>query len=246
MVGVQSPFGHTNAANTAPLPWGDRLFMTWDAGRPVEVDPVTFDYLGEVGHRSEWKGFEVSPQPLLPMVMSSAHPVIDPDRNTMWTVNTHWGQLHVVRWDGDGALRSWPVADGNHPAVGAHHHPDPRLVGDRRLRLQGRAAGLDRRGTHRTGQRRCPGLPGAQGRVGCDTAGQEVPCSVFRIAPEVNHYYAEYDDADGIRLLFEHTESAELAMTQRADDLDAFGRPSDPRWQGSTASRWRRTGCPPW
>ena len=70
MVGIQSPFGHTNAANTAPLPWGDRLFMTWDAGRPVEIDPVTFDFLGEVGRRREWKDFEVSPQPLLPMVMS--------------------------------------------------------------------------------------------------------------------------------------------------------------------------------
>ena len=40
MLGVHSPFGLTNAANTAPLPWGDRLFMTWDVGRPVEIDPV--------------------------------------------------------------------------------------------------------------------------------------------------------------------------------------------------------------
>ena len=39
MIGVQSPFGFVNAANTAPLPWGDRLFHTWDARRPVEIDP---------------------------------------------------------------------------------------------------------------------------------------------------------------------------------------------------------------
>ena len=65
MIGVQSPFGSVNAANTAPLPWGDRLFMTWDVGRPVEIDPLTLGYLADVGHRSEWKDFEVYPQPLL-------------------------------------------------------------------------------------------------------------------------------------------------------------------------------------
>ena len=27
--------GFPNMANTAPLPWGDRLFATWDGGRPV-------------------------------------------------------------------------------------------------------------------------------------------------------------------------------------------------------------------
>ena len=84
MLGVHSPFGLTNAANTAPLPWGDRLFMTWDVGRPVEVDPLTLGFLGEVGHRSEWIGMELFPQPVLPMVTSTAHPVIDPDRDVLW------------------------------------------------------------------------------------------------------------------------------------------------------------------
>ncbi|NLA37417.1 MAG: carotenoid oxygenase family protein, partial [Actinobacteria bacterium] len=109
MMGVQSPFGVVNAANTAPLPWGDRLFATWDVGRPVEIDPVTFEFLGDVGHRDEWNVFEVGPQPILPMVMSTAHPVIDPERNVLWTVNTLWGQLEIVRWDGVGPIRRWPI-----------------------------------------------------------------------------------------------------------------------------------------
>jgi carotenoid cleavage dioxygenase-like enzyme len=49
MVGVRSPFGFVNAANTAPLPWGDRIFMTWDVGRPAESDPHSLRFLGEVG-----------------------------------------------------------------------------------------------------------------------------------------------------------------------------------------------------
>ncbi len=232
MIGVRSPFGHTNAANTAPLPWGDRLFMTWDAGRPVEIDPVTFDYLGEVGHRSEWKDFEVSPQPVLPMVMSSAHPVIDPDRNVMWTVNTHWGQLYVVRWDGTGPVRSWPIEAATIPQS-VHTITQTRdwlVIGDCAYKVEPQIL----TGGERTepANADAPVYLVRKDDLDSTPAGQHVSCSVFRIAPEINHYYATYDDADGIRILFEHTESAELAMTQRPDDLDAFGRPCDPALAG--------------
>ena len=54
--------------------------------------------------------------------------------------------------------------------------------------------------------------------------GEEVPCQMFEMAPENNHYYATYDDTDGITILFEHTETADIAMTQQAGDLDALGR----------------------
>jgi all-trans-8'-apo-beta-carotenal 15,15'-oxygenase len=59
-----------------------------------------------------------------------------------------------------------------------------------------------------------------------------VPCRRFEIAPEVNHYYAVYDDTDGVRVVFEHTENADIAMTQQADAVDALGRPCDPMLRG--------------
>ena len=40
----------------------------------------------------------------------------------------------------------------------------------------------------------------------------------------MNHYYANYDDSDGVVVLFEHTENADIAMTQGAGDVDALGR----------------------
>lgn len=232
MIGVHSPFGRTNAANTAPLPWGDRLFMTWDAGRPVEVDPVDLSYLGEVGHRSEWKEFEVTPQPVLPMVMSTSHPVIDPDRNVMWTVNTIWGQLRIVRWDGDGPVRSWPVAGGMIPQS-VHTITQTRdwlVIADCAYKVEPQVlAGGDRT---EPANADAPVYLVRKDDLDRIPAGDEVPCQVFRIAPEVNHYYATYDDSDGVRILFEHTESAELAMTQRSGDLDALGRPCDPALTG--------------
>ena len=46
------------------------------------------------------------------------------------------------------------------------------------------------------------------------------------------HYYAVHDDADGVQVVFEHTENTELAMGQRPGDLDALGRPCDPAFVG--------------
>ena len=232
MIGVQSPFGALNAANTAPLPWGDRLFTTWDVGRPVEVDPVSFAFLGEVGHRDQWQAFEVSPQPLLPLVMSTAHPVIDPDRDVMWTVNTFWGQLEVVRWDGDGPVERWPI-DGALIPQSVHSIAQTRdwlIVGDCAFKVEPQviAGGARTEPANADG----PLYLIRKDQLAATPPGSPVPCTTLRIAPEINHYYGVYDDTDGVRILFEHTESAELSMTQGAGDLDALGRPCDPALRG--------------
>jgi hypothetical protein len=62
--------------------------------------------------------------------------------------------------------------------------------------------------------------------------GTEVACRVFEIAPETNHYYATYDDSDGVVVMFEHTENADIAMAQGPGDVDALGRPCDPALRG--------------
>jgi carotenoid cleavage dioxygenase-like enzyme len=232
MIGVNSPFGHTNASNTAPLPWGDRLFMTWDAGRPVEVDPVTLRYLGDVGHRSQWHDFEVFPQPILPLVMSTAHPVIDPDRQVLWTVNTHWGQLHVVRWDGAGPVQSWPIEGALIPQS-VHTITQTRdwlVVADCAYKVEPQVL----EGGKRTQPANASGPVYLirKDALEATVPGQPVPCQQFELAPENNHYYATYDDSDGITILFEHTEAADIAMTQQAGDVDALGRPCDPALRG--------------
>ena len=232
MIGVQSPFGVLNGANTAPLPWGDRLFTTWDVGRPVEVDPVDLTFLGEVGHRDQWQTFEVNPQPVLPMVMSTAHPVIDPDRNVMWTVNTFWGQLEIVRWDGTGPIQRWPIEGALIPQS-VHTITQTRdwiIVGDCAFKVEPQVL--------TGGARTEPANPDGplylirKDQLEATPEGSPVPCTTLRIAPEINHYYGVYDDTDGIRILFEHTEGAELAMTQGPGAVDALGRPCDPALRG--------------
>jgi len=232
MLGVHSPFGLSNAANTAPLPWGDRLFMTWDVGRPVEIDPVSLRFLGEVGRRSEWEATELFRTPLLPMIPSTAHPVIDPDRDVMWSVNTHLGRLFVVRWDGTGPVQRWPIAGARIPQS-VHTVTQTRdwlVVADCAYKVEPQV--------YFGKERTVPANDGGpvhlirKDELEATPPGEEVPCRVFALAPEMNHYYAHYDDRDGITVLFEHTENADIAMTQGPGDVDALGRPCDPALRG--------------
>lgn len=230
LLGTFSPFGFSNAANTAPLPWGDRLFHTWDAGRPVEVDPVSMRFLGEVGHRSEWREF--LPQPLLPMVTSTAHPVIDLERDCLWSVNTAFGQLELVGWDGAGPIRRWPVAGAVVPQS-LHTITATRdwiVVADCAFKVEPRMLS--------GGERKEPNNPSEpvylirKEDALATPPGAEIACRSFTLAPEVMHYYAVLDDSDGVQVVFEHTECTDLAIPQRDGDVDATGRPCDPAFRG--------------
>lgn len=229
--GTTSPFGFSNAANTAPLPWGDRLFATWDAGRPVEVDPVTLTCLGEVGHRDAL-GPDPFHHPVLPMYPSSAHPAVDPERGCLWTVlsDPMTGALQVLRWDGTGThLDRWPLE-------GAALPQSMHTVGQTRewLVLVDCAFRVDPNEVLGLGERQVttftsePAFLVRKSALEATPSGTPVTPTTVRLAPETNHYYPVWDDADGIRLVLEHTVDTDLAMALRPDDHDAWGRPVDP------------------
>ncbi len=239
-VGYTSAFGMPNMANTAPLPWRDRLFATWDVGRPAEIDPVELRFLGEVGSKRSWG--ESMPMPgLLPFIFSTAHPIIDPDRDCLWTVKlvpvTYAPfelQPVVVRYDGEGTeVRTWPVQEAR--IAGSMHtlsqtrdwlllvesgnfKSDPgKMAGGSRTVL----ADLESPAflVRKTDLERTP-------------AGEPVPTRRFMIAPPTGHFYAVYDDSGGVRILFEHMDGIDLGFFLRADDVDAFGEPIHPSQVG--------------
>jgi len=233
--GTSSPFGMVNAANTAPLPWGDRLFATWDAGRPVEVDPVTLTSLGEVGHRDGWPVFVDAP--VLPFIPSTAHPIVDPERGCLWSVayDPMGQRCWIVRWAGEGAtVDAWPV-DG--AAIPQSMHTISQTAGW--LVLADCAFRADPNEILGTGERSVtteqdePIHLVRKDALEATPSGQPVGATTFRLAPEMNHFYAVYDDGDAVRVIFEHTVDTDLAMALRSDDTDAFGRPVDPGLAGT-------------
>ena len=235
--GMLSPFGLMNMSNTAPLVWKGRLFTTWDVGRPVELDPVSLDFLGEVGSKASW-GSSMPMPGVLPFILSTAHPVVDPERDVLWTAKlapvAGGLQPYVVRYSGEGrSVGTWPiegaVLDGTLHTLSqtrewlilidsGNFKTDPgELRGGPRTRLMDFSS---------------PAFLVRKADIETTPVGQPVAMRRFEIAPPTGHYYACFDDRDGIRILFEHMDGVDLGFFLKADDLDAFGKPIDPSQVG--------------
>ena len=84
--------GMRNELNTALVPItfseaeGTRLLVTFDGGRPYEIDPVTLEVITPVGSNQEWRPGMPLKVPFLP-VLSTAHPAFDPQTQELFTVN---------------------------------------------------------------------------------------------------------------------------------------------------------------
>lgn len=104
--------GGRNFLNTAWLPMkskkdgSERLLVTWDAGRPYEIDPCTLDLVAPVGLNKDWqpmfrattlsrvlrripglsKVFPILTQ-VFPLIVATAHPVYDTNDSVVYGVN---------------------------------------------------------------------------------------------------------------------------------------------------------------
>lgn len=111
--GVQevSPFGFTNFANTNVQSIGGRLFLGYDVGRPVEVDPESLETLTPVGANSEW--LVTLPAPVEPMIAVAAHPGPDWDEQALFFANyqniplSPDRHIRLCRWDLEGEIEHW-------------------------------------------------------------------------------------------------------------------------------------------
>lgn len=104
--------GNRNYLNTAWLPLkpkgrdSERLLVTWDAGRPYEIDPCSLDLVAPVGLTKDWKPvfdlaglsrcirrlpglsklFPILSQ-VFPMILATAHPVYDEYEDAVYLIN---------------------------------------------------------------------------------------------------------------------------------------------------------------
>ena len=242
VVGYTSPFGPPNSSNTAPLPWGNRLFTTWDAGRPVELHPETLEFVAEVGHVDTWGGNSMQMGGVLPFLFSSAHPVADPERDCLWTVKlepvfepTFGMRPSLVCWDrADGTqVRHWPL-DGITFPGSIHTVSQTRdwviLCDSGNFKPDaGEMLGGER---SETIDRESPMWLIRKDQLDGVASGTPIRPICVTIAPPSGHYYARWDDSDGISIVWEGMDLMDLGLYLRPDDLDVNGNPVDPALAG--------------
>lgn len=111
--GIQetSPFGFSNFANTNVQTLGDRMFIGYDAGRPIEVDPESLETITPIGANSEW--LQTLPAPVEPMIAVAAHPGAAWDEAALYFANYELiplsgrNDIRICRYALDGNLEHW-------------------------------------------------------------------------------------------------------------------------------------------
>lgn len=108
-----SPFGLSNLANTNVEPIAGRCFVGYDAGRPIEIDPTTLEYLTPVGANDEWH--QSVPGLLEPGISVAAHPAASPEESTLYFVNYDpvptGRRTFIARWRLDGPVERWRLGN---------------------------------------------------------------------------------------------------------------------------------------
>ena len=238
-----SPFGFTNMANTNLQPLGDRLFVGFDAGRPLEVDPETLDHLTPVGSNGEW--LQAAPGLIEPLCAVAAHPAPDVAEAAMYFVNyvqiTPPGEVAdtwVARWDLEGPVQRWKVEgmsafDSIHDIKATEHH---LVFTDLPFVFEPGAF---------TGEPR-------QQRIQDDTKvwivakedlrstppGGTVRATEVRIPVPTGHLFVDHAEVDGmVRVVLQHAPLTDLMIWMDRDTVDhRTGALVDPAYAGMVAT----------
>lgn len=231
-----SPFGISNLANTNVQPLDDRLFVGYDAGRPLEVDPETMEYLTPVGSNDEW--YQSSPGLLEPGISVAAHPAADWEESQLYFVNYSpmptGNEVFVAAWDLEGEVRRWQVEgmsdfDSIHDIKVTRNH---LVFTDLPFVIEP--------ATFSGGPQSKPNSDVtkmwivAKADLASTPPGSTVRCREVIIAMPTGHLSVDYEEADGkLRVFLEHIPISDLLIMIDRDTYGHFsGKLMDPNHEG--------------
>mgnify|MGYP001559198418 CR=1 FL=1 len=237
-----SPFGVTNLANTNVQPLAGRLFVGYDAGRPVEIDPETLDFVTCVGANDEW--LQAAPGLLEPLCAVAAHPAPDVDEQALYFVNYNQVSLpgtatetYVARWDLEGPVQRWRVEgmspfDSIHDIKATEHHlvftDLPFVIEPAALRGRARTV---------RNQDHTKLWIVAKADLRATPPGGSVTATEVRIAMSTGHLLVDHEEGDGRRRgILQQIPLSDLMMTMTRDSVaHRSGRSIDPNYEGLIA-----------
>lgn len=237
-----SPFGVTNLANTNVQPLDGRLFLGYDAGRPVEIDPETLDHLTPVGANDEW--LQALPGVLEPLCAVAAHPAPDVDENALYFVNYTQvsppgvsSETWLARWDLEGAVQRWRVAgmsefDSIHDIKATENH---LVFSDLPFVFEPQAL----RGGARTrrNQDHTKLWLVAKDALRATAPGGTVRAVEVRVPMPTGHLFVDHEEVDGcVQVVLQHIPLSDLMISLTRDSVTRPGGPTvDPAYEGLIA-----------
>lgn len=231
-----SPFGISNLANTNVATIDDRLFIGYDAGRPIEVDPETMEYLTPVGANDEW--FQSSPGLLEPGISVAAHPALDYAEDRMYFVNYSampvGREVHIAAWDLDGPIRRWRV-EGMSEFDSIH---DIKVTRDylvfTDLPFVIEPGSFTGKAQTRPNRDLTTMWIVSKADLAATSVGGTVPCREVMVPMPSGHLSVDYDNPDGnVRVFLEHIPIQDLMVMARRDEYShATGGLIDANYEG--------------
>ena len=224
-----SPFGVTNFANTNVEVFEDRLFVGYDAGRPIEVDPDSLSYLTPVGANGEW--FQAMPGLYEPMISVAAHPAAAHDEPALYFVNYSpvpapdgSTQVHLARWALDGTLQRWPLA-GVEPFDTIHDvkvSEDHVVFADLPFATGPEALGYGERTVPNADVTKLTIV--AKADLAATEPGTPVPARTVTVPMPTGHLTVDHDEDGGVLTVYlEHIPLADLMVMVRAGEVPHGG-----------------------
>lgn len=234
-----SPFGFSNLANTNVQALEGRLFIGYDVGRPLEVDPESMDFLTPIGANDEWEA--VLPGLVDPLVQIAAHPAPSVDERALYFLN--YVQIPVpgatrgswlARFGVDGSFRRWKLAgmgrfDSIHDLKASRNH---LVISDLPFVIEPGAF----RGEPRTRAAQDFTQLYIVRKANLESArdGADVKVVRLQIPVGTGHLWVDEDDEDGrLTVYLQHIGAADLMLTCSPDERSHHdGRPMHPDYDG--------------
>lgn len=231
-----SPFGLSNLANTNVQTIDDRLFIGYDAGRPLEIDPDSMSVITPVGGNDEW--YLASPGVLEPGISVAAHPASDVEEGCLWFVNYSPLPLtpdtFVARWPLDGPIERWQL-DGMSEFDSIH---DVKVTRDHVVFTD--LPFIVEPGTFVGGPQTRPNRDWtslwvvAKSDLRATPPGGTVPTTEVRIPMPTGHLTVDHDTTDGrVTVYLEHIPVQDLMIRIRRGEFShGTGALNDPNFDG--------------
>lgn len=227
--------GSRNFANTAFATFGERMLLTYDGGRPHEIDPTTLEVVTAVGRQDEW--FAGLPDVVtrlgigggpFPTILSTAHPAIDEHTGELFFINYAMqmpllpGRTALLRWDGAHDFERFQLKDEDGRDVAILQSAHQMVLSRRFVVLVDTAFVTEIGKMAPIGANETPQAAETTAwivrRDELVSGGGEVRAKRVTLPLDCAHLHADYADDDGIVLHLAHSCTSDPSEFIEADD----------------------------